>query len=69
MYTSHHYVGYISSVLFVFKIVHRDLASKTILLTEDFTPKISDFGLSRDIYERRCQKLTQVSKNMTNKKL
>ena len=36
---------------FVSKIVHRDLATRNILLTDDFTPKIFNFAVSCDAYD------------------
>lgn len=43
-----------------FQIIHRDLAARNILITDDHTCKVADFGFARDvitskIYERKSE--------------
>ena len=33
------------------KFVHRDLAARNCMVADDFTVKIGDFGMTRDVYE------------------
>uniref|UniRef100_A0A1W7R6L9 receptor protein-tyrosine kinase n=1 Tax=Aedes albopictus TaxID=7160 RepID=A0A1W7R6L9_AEDAL len=44
------------------KVVHRDLAARNVLVCYDKVVKISDFGLSRDIYQQNLYRKTGTGK-------
>lgn len=41
---------------YYFQLVHRDLATRNILIADDNVIKISDFGMTKDIYEEDAYK-------------
>lgn len=44
------------------RVVHRDLAARNVLVTNDKTLKIADFGLSRDVYQENQYKQKGLGK-------
>lgn len=45
------------------EIIHRDLATRNVLLTNDLEPKVSDFGMSRIVEEKEQEGKTESKLN------
>jgi len=42
------------------RVIHRDFKASNVLLEDDFTPKVSDFGLAREVGEGNGHISTRV---------
>lgn len=55
---------------FYLQCIHRDLAARNVLLGKDNIPMVSDFGLSRDVYESgQYEKTTGVRIKIATERL
>ena len=46
---NHVYLSF--SLLFYEQCIHRDLATRNVLVGEEYVIKVADFGLARDVYK------------------